>query len=60
MLKLFNAVEQLWDLKNNVIMKTTKPHHAISMALISTEILRQADHTWMSAETTGNNDFLNF
>ena len=38
----------------------TKPHHAISMALMRTEIGMQADHAWMSAKTTGINDFLNF
>ena len=57
LLKLLNAMEQLWDFNNNVTMTTKKL--AIPMALISTEILTQADHTLMSAKTTGNNDFLN-
>ena len=58
-LKLFNAMEKLWDFNNNVTMMRKKHHLVIPTALISTEIWRQADHTWTSAKTTGNNDFLN-
>ena len=56
---MFNAKEKLWDFNNNVTMMRKKHHLVIPTALISTEIWRQADHTWTSAKTTGNNDFLN-
>ena len=56
-LTMFNAMEQLWDFNNNVIIETKKPDHVIPTPLMNTEILGQADHTLMPAKITGNNDF---